>query len=280
MRRRRSPGAVVLNVLIVVASAAAVYPFLLMVFGSLKSMAELASNSAGLPTPATLANFRDLTVGFAGDTMVRGFLNSVFVTTVHTALTVLVAAMAGYAFAKYRFPGRQLVFSLLIASMLIPAEVNTPPLYLMFARIDWLDTYWVLIIPGIANVLMMFLVRQFMVAMPDELLEAARVDGAGHWQVFRHVALPLSAPVLGAVAVFTFVAKWTEYLWPQTMMRSPELQPVMVLLPTLNRSQSTFIVPQELILAGCVIVTVPLMAVFLRYRDKLMSGGLAGAVKG
>jgi ABC-type glycerol-3-phosphate transport system permease component len=279
-RVKRIAGMSVINALLIGVCILAVYPYLVMVFGGLKTAGELTSNPGGIPHHPTITNFKELFTGQTGAIAWRALANSFIVTIPFTALTVLLSAMAGYAFAKYRFRGRNILFALLIASMLVPTEVNIPTLYVMFSRIGWLDTYQVQIFPGTASVLGMFMARQYMLTIPDEILEAASVDGAGHWRRFWRFILPLSAPVLGAIAVLTFVFKWSDYLWPLVMVTDPKHQPIMVALPTLSTTQSGFIVLYELLLAGCVVITLPLMLIFLRFQDTLMRGAVAGAVRG
>jgi ABC-type glycerol-3-phosphate transport system permease component len=279
-RVKRIAGMSVINALLIGACFLAVYPYLVMVFGGLKTAGELTSNPGGIPDHPTITNFKELFTGQTGAIAWRALANSFIVTIPFTTLTVLLSAMAGYAFAKYRFRGRNILFALLIASMLVPTEVNIPTLYVMFSRIGWLDTYQVQIFPGTASVLTMFMARQYMLTIPDEILEAASVDGAGHWRRFWRFILPLSAPVLGAIAVLTFVFKWSDYLWPLVMVTDPKHQPIMVALPTLSTTQSGFIVLYELLLAGCVVITLPLLLIFLRFQDTLMRGAVAGAVRG
>jgi ABC-type glycerol-3-phosphate transport system permease component len=268
------------NLLLIGACVLASYPFVVMILGGLKTSGELASNPAGIPRHPTLANFRELFTGASGHIMIRALVNTVVVTVPYTLLTVLFAAMAGYAFAKYEFRGRKLLFGLFIASILVPIEVNIPALYIFFARIHWLNSYQVQIIPGTASVLGMFMARQFMMGIPTEVLDAARVDGAGHFRIFWRIAMPMAAPVLGAIGVLTFVAKWSDYLWPVIMVGDAKYQPVMVALPSISTSTTGFIVHYELLLAGCLIVIVPLVALFLRYQDTLMAGTTGGAVRG
>jgi ABC-type glycerol-3-phosphate transport system permease component len=268
------------NLVLWVVGFLAVYPYLVMLFGGLKEAGELTTNPGGVPTSPTIGNFAELLSGSTGAVMWRSLLNSVIVTIPFTVLTVLFCAMAGYAFAKFTFPGRTLLFAVLIASMLVPTDVNIPTLYLIFSRIGWLDSYQVQILPGTASVLGMFLARQYMLSIPDEVLDAARVDGAGPWRTFFRIVMPMSTPVLGAIGVLTFVFKWSDYLWPAVMVNNTSYQPIMVVLPALSTSASGFIVRYELLLAGAVIVTLPLVILFLRYQRHLMSGNLAGAVRG
>jgi ABC-type glycerol-3-phosphate transport system permease component len=278
--RRRFAEMSAVNALLLGIGVLAVYPFLVLAFGGFKTASELTTNPSGFPAHPTLSNFSDLFSGPVGAIMWRALLNTFIVTIPYTVLVVLFSAMAGYAFAKYRFRGQNVIFGLLIASMLVPTEVNIPALYIMFSRIHWLNSYQVQIIPGTASVLGMFMARQYMRTIPDEVLEAASVDGAGHWSRFWRFAVPMSAPVLGAIAVLTFVFKFTDYLWPLIMVTVPKFQPIMVALPDFATSQTGFIVEYQLVLAGCLVVTLPMFLVFLRFQNALMRGTTAGAVRG
>jgi ABC-type glycerol-3-phosphate transport system permease component len=278
MTRRARPQALVLNGILLVVVAVSLYPMIVMALGSLKTADQLAINPGGLPQHPTLINYANL-ARFAGGKVTRSFFNALFVATTHTALAVFISAMAAYAFAKYRFRGRDALFALLVATMMIPGEVNIPPLYILFSRIGWLNTYTVQIVPGIASVFGMFLVRQYMLSVPDSLLEAARIDGAGHWRVFTDVMLPVASPALGALAVLVFIHKWNDYLWPLVMVNDVKKLPIMVVLPTLNVAESAWSIPWELVLAGCVAVTVPLLIAFLLLQDKFVSSVTMGAVK-
>ena len=270
----------VVNLFLFGVAALAIYPFLVMAFDGFKTGGELSTNPAGIPISPTLDNFRILFTGQVGALMWRSLLNSVVITIPYTALTVLFCSMAGYAFAKYAFPAKNIIFALLIASMLVPAEVNLPSLYIAFSKIGWLNTYQVQILPGTASVLGMFMVRQFMSSLPTEVLEAARLDGSGHWRTFWQIVLPMSTPVLGAVAILMAVNKWSDYVWPRVLINKPQFEPVMVLLPQLSTATGGFIVLYEVLLAGATIITLPILLVFLRYQDKLMSGTTVGAVRG
>lgn len=267
-----------LNMILVIVAILLIAPFLIMIFGSLKTRAELAINPGGFPGAPTWQNYLNL-YHYASGRVVRSFGNSVFVATIHTVLAVILSALAAFAFAKYRFKGRDLIFYCIIATMMIPMELTIPPLYIFFSKIHWLNTYAVQIVPGTASAFGMFLVRQYMMSIPDSLLEAARIDGAGHLKTFFQVVLPVSKPVVGVLALLTFLNKWNEYLWPLMFVNSPEKQPVMVILPTLNISNSVWSIPWELVLAGCVVVTLPLVILFLRYQEAFMSSVTIGAIK-
>lgn len=268
------------NLLLVLACVMSLYPFAVMLFGSFKAPGEITTNPGGIPQAPTGANYQDLLFGSQAGTVWRGLLNSVIVVVPATLLTVVLAGMAGYAFARFNFRGKNVLFGMLIASMLVPLEVNIPTLYLMFSKIGWLNSYQALILPGSASVLYMFMARQFMEGLPEAVFDAARVDGAGHARTFFQVALPMSTPVLGAIGVLSFVSKWSEYVWPRIANNDPEYQTIMVLLPSISMSQaSTFLIRPEALMAGAVLVTVPLVVVFLLFQDKIMNGVTAGAVR-
>jgi len=265
--------------LLLAAVTVAIYPYLVMLFGALKSPSELTGNPAGPPASPTTSNFTTLLSGSPGSVMWRSLGNSIFITACYTLISVMLSAMAGYGFAKHRFRGQGILFALLIASMLVPNEVNIPSLYLIFSHFGWIDTYRVQIIPGTASVLGMFMARQYMRALPDEVIEAARMDGASSWRIFTRIILPICAPVLSAIAVLTFTAKWSDYLWPTVMVNSTSKEPVMVTLPQISTAATGFVVDYTLLLAGCLLITVPLLIAFARLQKSVISGATAGAVR-
>lgn len=171
------------------------------------------------------------------------------------------------------------MFLLLLITMMIPGEVTLPAVYLMFSKVHLLNSYAVQIFPGLANVFCLFMLKQYMDGMPNSLLEAARIDGAGDMQIFRRVMLPLCKPTLGALAILTFLGKWNDYLWPSMFLTKTEVMPIMVILPTLNTSNSVYSIPWELVLAGCCVVTLPLIIVFLIFQEQFMASVTLGAVK-
>jgi ABC-type glycerol-3-phosphate transport system permease component len=254
------------------------YPLFIMFMGSFKTSTEIASNPAGFPERIQFGNYVAL-LGYNGGIMVRAYLNSIFVSTVHTALVVFVAAMAAFAFAKYEFKGKNVFFFMLLATMMVPGELNIPPLYIMFSKIGWLNSYEVQIFPGIASVFAMFMFRQYMESVPTSLLEAARIDGAGHFQVFRKIMMPVAMPVAGTLSILTFLGKWNDYLWPIIMVSERDFQPIMAILPTLNTKEDAWFIPWELVLTGCVVVTIPMIIVFCMFQEQFMSSVTIGAVK-
>lgn len=255
------------------------YPFALMLLNSFKTDTEVLRNAAGLPADPTLASYRALAT-YEGNQVARSFLNSIVIATISTAASVVIAAMAAFAFAKLRFPGRTVIFAALLATLMVPTEVTLPPLYILFARVGWLNTYQVQILPSVASVFGLFMIRQYMLSIPDELLEASRLEGATPWQQFWQIVVPVSSPVLGAFAILHFIGMWNAYLWPLIVATNPAVKPIMTLLPTIRDPLVGFVIPWGMVMAGCVLVTIPLIAVFLLFQDKFMSGVVAGATKG
>jgi len=275
---KRINGKTAVFIVLGIASIFALLPLWIMLSDSFKTGSEIAVNSWGIPRQPTFANYTNL-IRYNSGIMVRTFVNSLFVSTAYTLLTLFIASLAAFAFSKYRFRGRNILFVLLIATMMIPAELTMPAIYLMFAKVRMLNTYAIQIFPGIANAFCLFMLKQYIESLPDSLLEAARIDGAGHLYVFRKVVLPLAGPALGALAVLTFLSKWNDYLWPQTMLTNPKYMPIMVILPTLNDRDSIWAIPWELLMAGCTIVVIPLIIVFFIFQKHFMSSIVIGAVK-
>ena len=268
----------VLIAILTIVSAFALAPILLMSMNSFKTSAELAGNSWGLPRNWTVDNYIDLVV-FNSNLMVKAFFNSVYITISYTILTLLVSSLAAYAFSKLTFRGRNILFTFLLTTMMIPREITMPAIYLMFSRIGLLNSYSVQIFPGIANVFCLFMLRQYIKSIPDSLLEAALIDGAGYWKIFWKVVLPLTKPAIGAMAILVFLEKWNDFLWPSMLLTRQNIMPIMVILPTLNVGNSLYAIPWNLIMTGCVIVTFPLLVVFLAFQEQFMSSITIGALK-
>lgn len=264
--------------ILTIACVLALLPLWVMLCDSLKTGSEIAVNSWGPPQNPTMNNYTDL-ISYNSGVMVRTFCNSLFVSTVYTVLTLLFSSLAAFAFGKYRFRSRNVIFLMLISTMMIPSELTMPAIYLMFSKVKMLNTYAIQIFPGIANAFCLFMLKQYVESLPDSLLEAAKIDGAGHLYIFRKIVLPLVRPALGALAVLTFLSKWNDYLWPHTLLTKTEVMPIMVILPTLNTSTSFYSIPWELVLAGCTVITLPLIIVFLIFQDQFMASVTLGAVK-
>lgn len=197
-----------------------------------------------------------------------------------TVLQLLVASMAGFAFSKYNFKGKNFLFVMFLMTMMVPGELLLTPQFLLFSRLGWLNTYQVQIIPAIANTFAMYMCRQFMDSIPGELVEAGRIDGAGHWKIYTSIILPTSVPTLGALGILQFLSKWNDFLYPKIMITKMMYKPIMVVLPTLTEGGDTSGTPYDLILAGCTLVVIPMLIVFFCLQDKFLQSVTIGAVKG
>jgi multiple sugar transport system permease protein len=282
LRSRRSGAAMnprlavwLVNGLLAALAASTLFPLLWMLSASL--MAPGASTS--LPTPIlppslTLENYRTL---FGSIGMGRYLLNSLLIATVATAISVSFNLMAGYAFAKLKFRGRDLLFRLLLGALVIPGQVAMLPLFLMLKPLGLIDSYGGAIVPAMASVFGIFLVRQFARGIPDELLEAARIDGAGELRIFTTVVVPLLKPIVATLAVFSFLATWNDFMWPLIVLTDDSLHTLPVALAGLSREH---VQDNELMMAGSVITVLPVLLLFLALQRQYLEGLLAGSVKG
>lgn len=277
--KKKKRASLILELLIILLMVAFIYPLIIMLMGAFKTDIELAANPAGLPSSLSFENFFRLG-RYANALFFRTLLNSVMISTIYSFLSIIVASMAAYAFSKYRFRGRNLLFTIILATIMVPTELKMPSLYIMFSKMGILDTYVVQILPTLASVFCMFLMRQHMDSVPEALIEAARIDGAGAIRIFVSVVIPLVKPAIAAMMILQFLAKWNDFLWPSMMVTTTSKLPVMVLLPTLNDTIDAYSSPMELVMAGCVCVVIPLLIVFLKNQDTFMSGVSMGAVKG
>jgi multiple sugar transport system permease protein len=221
-----------------------------------------------IPRSPTLANFVSI---FQVGLTTRWFMNSVIVTGVTTVMTIVLQSMAAYAVAKIPFQGKAIVYPALLAGMMVPKEAMFIPLFLMFAEVQMHNTHVALILPRVAIPLGVFLVTQFMMAIPSEIEEATEIDGAGRWTIFWRIIMPMSRPALTALAVFTFILTWNDYLWPLVSATEKEMFTITTGLASL---QGNFAQATELgsLMARGVIAALPLMILFLIFQKNLLRG--------
>jgi len=253
------------------------YPFVMMVINSFKSDTEIMVNPSALPRDWTLDSYRSLIT--QNNALWLNFVNSVIISVTSTVVAVFITSMAAFAFSKYRFYGRDLMFTLLMLTLMVPSQITIPPLFLLFSKLGWLNTLQVQIVPTVTSVFGLFMIRQYMLGIPDEMLEAARIDGASHWQLFWQIMVPVSSPILGAFAILHFLGIWNAYLWPLLVANDPKVQPIMVTLPNLTDPNLGFLPVWGTIMAGCVLATLPILFVFVAFQDRFMSSVVVGAVR-
>ena len=265
----------IVNGLLVGLATLSLFPLLWMVSVSFMP----AGASSTIPTPVlpatvTLGNYRQL---FGNVGMGRYLVNSLAIAVLATLISVSFNVMAGYAFAKLRFRGRDALFRLLLGALVIPGQVAMLPLFLMLKPLGLINTYGGAIVPAMASIFGIFLVRQFARGIPDELLEAARIDGAGELRVFTTVVVPLLRPVVATLAVFSFLAAWNDFMWPLIVLTDDSLHTLPVALAGLSREH---VQDNELMMAGSVVTVLPVLLLFLALQRQYMEGLLAGSVKG
>jgi multiple sugar transport system permease protein len=280
MRHSLSPGA---KLAVYAALCLLAVPFLFptwwMVTSSFKPVGEIfAFPPALLPTSPRTDAYRQV---FALQPFARQYLNSGYIAAVVTAGTLLVSSLSGYAFARIRFPGANLLFVCVLAGLLVPSEVTIVPLFQLFNRFDLIDTHWPLILVpifGAPSVLATFIMRQFFLALPGELEEAARVDGLGRFAMYWRIALPLARPALGAVAIFTFLHSWNLYLEPIVFLSTPEKF-------TLPQALTLFVDAYggpmwNVQLAAASITAIPVLVVFVLAQRQFVEGLSHTGLKG
>lgn len=253
-----------------------VAPFALMVLIAFMTPAQsMAYPPTFWPNPATGANYVQA-VSSAG--LGRYFLNSLLVATATTAGQLLFCAMAGYAFARFRFAGRDALFLVVLATMMVPTQVNLVPLFGLMADFGLINTYAALILPGLVGAFGIFLMRQSFLAFPTELEDAALIDGLGPWGTFWRVALPLSAPALASLGIFTFVTAWNAFLWPLVVTHSDALFTLPVGLAAF-KSSFREVTDWGVLMAATAITIAPAVIAFLLGQRHFVQGLSAGAVK-
>jgi multiple sugar transport system permease protein len=227
-----------------------------------------------LPSVPTLDNYRSLfsRMGIGGY-----MVNSVLLALAITAASLLLNTLAGYAFAKLRFGGRDRMFQLLLGALVIPAQIAMMPLFLMLKELGLVNSYGGVIVPAMASVFGIFLVRQYARGIPDELLEAARMDGAGELRIFVQIVLPLLKPILVTLATFTFLGSWNDFMWPLIVLSDSGLHTLPVALANLAREH---VQDNELMMAGAVLTVLPVLLLFLSLQRYYLQGLLLGSVKG
>jgi multiple sugar transport system permease protein len=253
----------------------ALVPFFWMVSTSLKSGGGIfAYPPQWIPQEPTLEWYRRLgkEVNFF-----LHFKNSLIVSVSVTGLSLFLNSLAGYAFAKHRFRGRDSLFKLLLATLMVPAQVTMIPVFLLLKNLGFLNTYTGLIVPVSASVFGIFLIRQFIMSLPDDLIEAARIDGCSEFRIYWSVVLPLCKPVLATLGIFTFMGSWNDFLWPLVVMLKETGYTLPVALANLNGQHPTSF---GLLMAAAVVVVAPVLVVFLVAQKYVIQGMAHSGLKG
>jgi multiple sugar transport system permease protein len=260
--------------LLILGALLAILPMLWMVSASFMPTGDANTFPPKLvPRSVTLEHYRDLFTRLA---LGRALLNSAFIAVAVTVISVLVNSMAGYALAKLRFKSSRKVYRGLSVGLVLPAQVAMLPLFLLMKQLHLVNTYWGVIIPGLASIFGILLTHQYALAIPDDLLDAARVDGASELQLYRLIVLPVIAPILATLAIWTFLSTWNDFMWPLIVLSDDRRYTLPVAIANLvgEHVQDT-----ELMMAGSVVTVLPVMLVFLFLQRYYIRGITAGSVK-
>ncbi len=266
---------IILYLFLIITGLITIAPFIWMLSASF--MADGHANvypPRFFPDEITFAQYENL---FSRLNVARNLFNSLFLSVIVTLISLIFNSMAGFAFAKYHFKGKDKLFSLLLSSMIIPSQVTMLPLFLMLKYLGFINTYMAIVIPGLANIFGIFLIRQYAVSIPDSLIEAARMDGATDFQIYRVVVLPLIKPILVTLALFTFMGTWNDFLWPLIALTDNSMYTLPVALANLMGEHTK---DPELMMAGSVVTIIPILLVFLVLQKSYIKGIMMGSVKG
>jgi multiple sugar transport system permease protein len=260
-------------VALVAAVMLAVFPFYAMVVLSLKPGQSLAFPEGLFPWPLSLDSYEAV---LGGGRIGRWLLNTTIYSVISTAIVLLISAMAAYAFARRRFPGSSIVFWIIIAMMMVPYHVTLIPTFMLVAELGGVNQYWGLIVPTLANAQAIFLMRQFITGLPDELFEAARIDGAGEWRVFTTLVLPLCKPIITTLGIFVFLWHWNDYLWPLIIAKSDAMRTLTVGLASMQQE----VAPLSVLLAGATLSFLPIFIAYLFAQRTFRQGSSMAGIKG
>lgn len=256
-----------------------IVPLFYTMISSFKSEADIQSNAFTiLPIHWVIGNYQDVLFGNTSAPVAKWFMNSLIISISQTVLVLVIVSLAGYGYSRMKFKGRDAIFLFLMATMMFPAVVNLIPLYKIMDTFGWIDSYLAAIVPGAAGVFNIFLVRQFMLGIPIDFDESARVDGASDFQIFLKLILPLLRPVLTVVALFTFTASWNDFLWPSIVFNDVEKMPI---TPGLQLLQGMYALDVAHALTGALVAIVPTFILYLFTQKYFMDSlSLSSGVKG
>lgn len=276
MKRARPRSGIhwLLYLMLVVAALSFIYPFVWMVMATLKPEAEVAGLSLW-PSRFILDHYRAV---FQKIPLGRAFVNSVFVATTVTALALVFSSITGYALAKLRFRGRELVFSVILFTMMLPFQITLIPMYIMMVNFGWLNTYQALIVPGMISAFGILILRQSFLSIPQDLLDAARIDGCSELRIIFQVVWPLSKPALITVGLITFMNSWNDVLWPIIVMRDRDMM-------TMPQAVALFAVGGQAdaqlgtILAAATLLGLPIIAAYLFLQRHFIASMASSGLK-
>ena len=272
-RRRFNIGKLFTYIALAVGSVIMAFPFVWMLLSSFKSLREIFRFSFW-PQAWTLANYQEVLLNTQ---FPRWFMNSLIVAGISTVSVLFFCSLVGYALTKLRFPGRNIIFLIILSTLMIPTEMLVIPWYVMSAENGWLNTFWGIAFPGLIPAFGVFLMRQFFQSLPRDLFDAGRVDGVSEFGLYWRVGLPLVGPGLAALAIFNFVGNWNAFLWPLIVAKSPSMRTIPVGMALFSGEAGT---AWNLIMAGAALAVVPVLIVFFIFQRQIIEGVVLTGVKG
>jgi len=273
-RRLRKIGMGILYGLFSVVAFIFTLPFLLMLSNAFKTSAEiLRIPPTFIPRDPSFSSFRTV---LEEAPYVRWFGNSLLVSSTVTLLVLLTSSLAGYIFAKFVFPGRDLLFVALLVTMMVPFPVLLIPSYLVVNEMGLINSLWALIVPGMASAFGIFLMRQFIAGIPNDLIEAARLDGASEWAIYGRIIVPLARPPMAALGIFTFLAAWNDYLWPLIVINDLEKSTLPLALTFFN---SQYAQRYDLVMAAAAMAVIPVIIVFVLFQRQIVNALVLAGLK-
>ncbi|GGW51906.1 carbohydrate ABC transporter permease [Streptomyces griseoloalbus] len=269
-------GGPIAYVILIVFTIVSLFPLIWTAIAASRDNQRLAEN----PPPFWFGSnlFKNLEIAWKDANLGEAFLNTTIVSGISAATIVVLSTIAGFAFAKLRFKGRNALMLIVIGTMMVPPQLSVIPLYMMVAKLDWTDQLQAVIFPSLVSAFGVFFMRQYLLqALPDEVIEAARVDGASSWRVVWHVVFPAARPAMAVLGMLTFVQTWNDFLWPFLVLTQTGNPTVQVAVAGLGRGYTP---DQSLIMAGALLGTLPLLLVFAIFGKQIVGGIMQGAVKG
>jgi multiple sugar transport system permease protein len=263
--KNKNTKKVFIYTILIFGSFVMLFPLVWMISTSFKTPMEVFSLSI-FPENPTWDNYKTI----LKDTLFgKWFLNSLIIALITTFSVAFFDTLVGYILSKFRFVGKQVIFIFILSSLMIPTEMLVIPWYLMSTKLGWVDTYWGIMFPGVISAFGIFLMKQFMESIPDDLLDAARIDGMNEFSIFFKVAVPQVFPALAALCIFTFLGNWNAYLWPLIVIESPEMRTLPVGLAFFSGENEDY---WELIMTGATVAVIPLIIVFLFLQRHIIKG--------
>lgn len=269
-RRSTMTWQAICYLLMILISVVTVVPFLFMASTSFtKSFTMMTYPPTLIPDNPSWDNYYEIIFVFQEGLFPRWFFNTLFTTLCITLGSLFLNTLSGYIFAKKEFYGKNVVFSLLLATLMVPGAVTLIPAFLMVNRLGLFNTYWALIIPGLASPFGIFMMRQFISSLPTELIESAKIDGASELRTFWSIIVPLSTPAMAALGIFTVINAWNAFLWPLVVLRANTMRTLVVGLATV---QSEFNINYGLVMAGSVLTVLPMLILYILFQPYFVEG--------